>query len=235
MSLVINNICNNTQYDSHYNPDTCNDSLDNTNDNTNDNIYKSILDNNLFTYPTQNSMLLIKLIKFYEKCTNINKLAAVIQGTSRITLRIIDWFVTNYSKGCYTVYNIKGRSNNRFKVYVEYKLQLKAYSKKRFDPFCRWDRLCFPYKNNNFIETTIGQLNFFKWAIENDILQYIENNFDCIEQDMIKRNSLTRKKENIIKYTNSINNKTRKIREELSISATKTIKKETVEITIEFK
>ena len=37
---------------------------------------------------------------------------------------------------------------------------LKAYSKKRFDPFCRWDRITIPYKNDTYIQTTIGQLNF---------------------------------------------------------------------------
>ena len=35
----------------------------------------------------------------------------------------------------------------RFKVYVDYKLNLKAYSKKRFDPFCRWDRITVPYSS----------------------------------------------------------------------------------------
>ena len=115
----------------------------------------------------------------------------------------------------------------RFKVYVDYKLRLKAYSKRRFDPFCRWDRITIPYKENLHIQTTIGQLNFFKWAIENDIIKYIEDNYDTIEKDMNKRNSTARKKEKKAK-------KTRKKREELSISATKSIKKEKVEIVVKF-
>ena len=67
--------------------------------------------------------------------------------------------------------------NNRFKVYNDYKLKLKAYSKKRFDPFCRWDRITIPYKQDSHIQTTIGQLNFFKWAIENNVIHYIEQNY----------------------------------------------------------
>ena len=50
--------------------------------------------------------------------------------------------------------------NALFKVYNEYKLKLKAYSKKRFDPFCRWERISIPYDENMYMETTIGQLNF---------------------------------------------------------------------------
>ena len=116
----------------------------------------------------------------------------------------------------------------RFKVYIDYKLKLKAYSKQRFDPFCRWERISIPYKNGTFIETTIGQLNFFKWALENKIIKFIEENYDEIEQDMNSRNSTSKRKELVD------NSKTRKKREELSISASKSIKKEKVEITVNF-
>ena len=58
-------------------------------------------------------------------------------------------------------------------VYNSYKSQLKAYSKKRFDPFCRRERIKFINHNNDEIITTAGQLNFFRWVIENNILDYI--------------------------------------------------------------
>ena len=116
-----------------------------------------------------------------------------------------------------------------FKVYVDYKLKLKAYSKKRLDPFCRWERISIPYKNGTFIETTIGQLNFFKWALENKVVEYIQLNYDVIEKDMNNRNSTSKHKELVVDNT-----KTRKKREELSISATKSIKKEKVEIVVHF-
>ena len=74
------------------------------------------------------------------------------------------------------VYNIsENGESRRFKVYTDYKLKLKAYSKKRFDPFCRWDRIIIPYDEENNIQTTIGQLNFFKWVLENKILNIIFN------------------------------------------------------------
>ena len=87
---------------------------------------------------------------------------SVINGESQISLRIVDWFVTNYSKKHFVVFSIMENDEKiRFKVYNDYKLlKLKAYSKKRFDPFCRWERISFPYDENKYVETTIGQLNF---------------------------------------------------------------------------
>jgi hypothetical protein len=190
----------------------------------------------------------------------------IINGESKISLRIIDWFATNYAKKYYTVYEIPN-TERRFKVYVDYKLKLKAYSKKRFDPFCRWDRITVPYKDGKYIQTTIGQLNFFKWALENNVIHFIEENYSNIEKDMNNRNSTSKSKslsdssissastestsvdvndvndgDNNNNNNNvsagivigDINNKTRKKREELSISATKSIKKEKVEIVVNF-
>jgi hypothetical protein len=199
------------------------------------------------------------LMKFYDEDNNLEKMLRIINGESPISLRIIDWFATNYAKKFFTVYEVG--ANRRFKVYVDYKLKLKAYSKRRFDPFCRWDRITIPYSNGTFIQTTIGQLNFFKWALENGVVAYIENNYADIEDDMNARNSTSRRNNaglmskeeadavldaelnvnananaNVVdtKSCNNGNNKTRKKREELSISATKSIKKETVEIVVSF-
>ena len=188
------------------------------------------------SYITQNDLLLKNLMIFYntEDNDNLDKMLRIITGESKISLRIVDWFATNYAKTYYTLYVIDQTVENvarRFKVYDDYKLKLKAYSKKRFDPFCRWDRISIPYKDGNCIETTIGQLNFFKWALENKVVDYIEQNYDTIEKDMNNRNSTSKRKELLLVGDNS---KTRKKREELSISATKSIKKEKVEIVVQF-
>jgi hypothetical protein len=215
-------------------------------------------------YTTQNALLLTNLLKFYEQNGNLDVILQIINGHSKISLRIIDWFATNYAKKYFTVYAINNeysKGSRRFKVYVDYKLKLKAYSKKRFDPFCRWDRITIPYKNGTFIQTTIGQLNFFKWAIENDIVQYIEQHYDTIEDDMNARNSTSKRSSGSSNSTasslssvssssscddsNSIanevkneikseKNKTRKKREELSVSAIKSIKTEKVEVVVSF-
>ena len=190
----------------------------------------TIVNNSTFT--TQNDLLLTNLMDFYKEEETLNRMLRIITGESKISLRIVDWFSTNYAKKYYTLYSIlndEGKIVKRFKVYVDYKLKLKAYSKRRFDPFCRWDRISIPYKNGTSIETTLGQLNFFKWALENKVVDYIEENYETIEKDMNSRNSTSKRKEHA-----KDNSKTRKKREELSISATKSIKKEKVEIVVEF-
>jgi hypothetical protein len=193
------------------------------------------------TLNTQNDLLLSSLMEFYRDHENLNKMIRIINGDSEISLRIVDWFVTNYAKKYYTVYeqtngSVDTLTVTRFKVYNEYKLKLKAYSKRRFDPFCRWERVSIPYNKEQFMETTIGQLNFFKWALENNIVDYIKSNYDAIENDMNKRNSTTKRRtpvddESTVQINNS---KTRKRREELSISACKCIKKENVQIIVKF-
>jgi hypothetical protein len=197
----------------------------------------------LVKYNTQKELLLNTLLDFYKKDDNLNKILKIITGETKISLRIVDWFATNYAKKNFTLYNIidSNGDEKRFKVYQDYKLKLKAYSKKNFDPFCRWERTSIPYEEDTFIETTIGQLNFFKWTLENDIIKYIEENYEEIENDMNNRNSTSKRKylikqeqeEEEVVVNNSLN-KSRKKREELSVSATKSIKKENVEIIVKF-
>ena len=177
-------------------------------------------------YTKQNDLLLDKLKTFYEsnQYKELDRILKILNGDSVISLRILDWFVTNYAKKNYIVYTLT--SGSRFKVYNDYKLKLKAYSKKRFDPFCRWEKITIPYKNNTLIQTTIGQLNFFKWVLENEIIEYIETEYSKIEQDMNMRNSTSKKK--------SLDHKTRKTRHELSPSAIKNIQKEFIQIAVTF-
>jgi hypothetical protein len=171
-------------------------------------------------------------MEYYKDEGQLDRMLKIITGECKISLRIVDWFATNYAKKYYTLFDIPmaNGSFKRFKVYVDYKLKLKAYSKRRFDPFCRWDRISVPYKNGTCIETTLGQLNFFKWALENKVIDFIEENYETIEKDMNSRNSTSKRKEQIVVD----NSKTRKKREELSISAIKSIKKEKVEIVVQF-
>ena len=180
-------------------------------------------------YTTQNELLLRNLMKYYNKDDNLEKILPIINGEADISIRIIDWFVTNYAKKNYIVYSFNDNfgKTKRFKVYIDYKLKLKAYSKKRFDPFCRWERITIPYKDSTYIQTTLGQLNFFKWALENKIMDYIYKHFDDIEKDMNTRNSSSKRRK-------LDNKKTRKKREELSINAIKSIKKEDIEIVVKF-
>ena len=43
-------------------------------------------------------LLMKSLTKFFTKDNNIDYLLPIVGGSSKISLRIIDWFVTNYAK-----------------------------------------------------------------------------------------------------------------------------------------
>ena len=142
----------------------------------------------------KNDSLLENLNIFFSNKNNTDILINVLNNKFNISLRIIDWFVTNYCKKN----NIWWNNNDaRFVVYINYKLQLKAYSKKYFDPFCRRERIYFNIGDDNKLITTVGQLNFFKWMIENNVIDYIKKHYEDIEYDMqntIKNIALPKKK-----------------------------------------
>jgi hypothetical protein len=179
------------------------------------------------------------LITFFSNKKNIDIILSIIEGKSKISLRLIDWFVTNYCKKNTVRYyiNKKGVSKKQIDVHLNYKTQLKSFSKKQFDPFRRDERILFEYNSEKklTLTTTVGQLNFFRWVIKNSILTYIEKNLKAIEKDM---NSITKK--NRIKYLKDKeqiqqkNNKPIRKRRQLCVSATKTISKHVATITVNF-
>ena len=88
---------------------------------------------------------------------------------------------------------------DQFYVHTEYKNQLNGYSKIYFDPFCRKRKISYHYTNNNenvdiTFMTSIGQLNFFKWAIQYKIITYVLNNLNKIEDDMKTTNKKNKEK-----------------------------------------
>ena len=170
-------------------------------------------------------LLMISLSKFYNVKSNMQKVLPIIDGTSSISLRLIDWFVTNYAKKHNNVITQEVNNNVlHFNVYLSYRSQLKAYSKQLFDPFRRRERITFIFDNKNSIETTIGQLNFFRWVIQNNIIEYVEKHIKEIEDDMIKtqRDNHTKKynEENVkvktIQTENGVILQKRKKRNQLS-------------------
>lgn len=189
-------------------------------------------------------LLMVSLTKFFTVDNNINLMLPIVTGKSKISLRVIDWFVTNYSKKNNINYYIQTKKNGelvnkQFIVYLNYKSQLKAYSKKQFDPFCRRERISFYYDSKKEIVTTVGQLNFFRWAIENNIISYIKKNLKIVESDMnmsirnIYKNSSSKSLKNKDgKKGKAI--KVRRKRKELSVNASNSISKHNVTITVKF-
>ena len=193
-------------------------------------------------------LLMESLIKYYFNNKKINSILNIINGISTISLRVLDWFVTNYSKKNNIIYLIKSDIDNTsrlFNVYLDYKQQLKGYSKKQFDPFCRRGRIQFYYNNTEYITTTVGQLNFFRWANNYNILEYIKKNVQTIEKDMnesyknqygtvhkkSKQNDLKLKSVNVKIHKQKPK---RKKRHELSKSACKSVTKYNTRVTLLF-
>ena len=130
-----------------------------------------------------------KMIEFYSFKPHLEQLLPILLKKSKISLRILDDFVTRYSHVYKVRYFISlyGR-RKQFDVHGSYKAQLDAYHKKLFDPFCRKRRIYFEYAPGCEIETTPGQLNFFRWAIQNNVLEYVENHLERIQADMALKN-----------------------------------------------
>tara|TARA_X000001036_G_C20688102_1_gene808429 strand:- start:3160 stop:3699 length:540 start_codon:yes stop_codon:yes gene_type:complete len=148
-----------------------------------------IVSNSTLKVVGKRDLLLEKLIAYYtsEKKERFKNL---VSGKTTLSLRIIDWFVTNYSRNFMTSYIIEATGDN-FNVYSDYKNQLKAFSKKLFDPFCRRERI----EIEGLGTTTIGQMNFFKWAMEKGVIDYALKNVKSVENNMntkqiIKKNDL---------------------------------------------
>jgi hypothetical protein len=143
---------------------------------------------------SQEIMIIKSLEKFYEDINNVNLLIPIINSESSLSIRLIDHFVTKYSKNNKINYKIRENETEKlFNVYISYKQQLKAFQKKHFDPFSRGDRIPY-FMGDSCVITTIGQLNFFKWFFSKNIYDYIKNNQESIENDMNKKNKIESKK-----------------------------------------
>lgn len=131
----------------------------------------------------KDDLIMPNLIKFFNKKEHLNIILPIIEGKSTISLRLIDWFVTNYIKDKIIIHSPTKDQQNLI-MHHDYKAQLNAFSKKKFDPFCRRKRINFYYNEDDYVETTIGQLNFFRWFIENKYIDYMIDHLSNIENAM---------------------------------------------------
>jgi hypothetical protein len=148
---------------------------------------KEVIDNIQIT--SQEHMILKSMEKFYMDNANINFFMNITSSFAQVSIRLIDYFVTKYSK----IYKISYKYNDDvINVFSSYKQQLKAYQKKHFDPFSRGERIPY-FMGDICVITTIGQLNFFRWFISKNILDYIVKHQHTIECDMNQKNKVDKK------------------------------------------
>lgn len=128
---------------------------------------------------SKTDILLSSINQFYDNEKNRSKLLIVLDKASGISLRNIEWFITNYSKKNHTSYNTS--DGKLFTVHCAYKSSLDGYSKKLFDPFCRSEKFSYIVPGTSHeIQTTLAQLNFIRWCIKNKIIDYISDNRDSL-------------------------------------------------------
>jgi len=183
--------------------------------------------------------------KFFRKCDPdmVEKMVKIINkdksaekdndGVNCISLRVLEWVVTKCSK---KNVDIQIDDKEYFSINIMYKAQLKSYKKKNFDPFRRDRKFCYNYDKKDpskTVVTTLGQLNFFKWAISNKIIECVEKHYPTIIETMNKSNKedkLRKKK----KKEKDIKSKSEEDKSKLSIK-TKSIKNsETPSFIVEF-
>jgi len=207
---------------------------------------------------SKEELLLYSLVQFFSISNNFRILVPIVTQKTVLSLRILDWFSTNYAK--------KNAIYINNDIYLDYKRQLKGFSKKQFDPFCRRHRLMIVYDEKELestdnislkvffmnekasklaqggpaeglsqkdavakkshIITTTGQLNFFRWAIREKVIEFAFKNVKNIESDMIetigKRTKQNQKGED------------RKKRKELSIQKSRGVGVRVMRVTIQF-
>ena len=134
---------------------------------------------------TKSEVLLKSLDKFYEEAGHFDQLCSILHppdGQQKISLRMLDWVCCNYSKSRNSLHSAEIDGEVKvFHIYLSYKQQLRALSKKLFDPFARRSKITY-----RGISTTIGQLAWFRWAISHDLLAFTKTHADDIERDMLE-------------------------------------------------
>jgi len=122
----------------------------------------------------KSDILLNSINAFYILPENRTILKELLNKTGGISLRNLEWFITDYSKKNNLTY--KTRDGKLFSVHCAYKSSLDGYSKKLFDPFCRSNKMQYIVPGtSDKISTTVAQLNFIRWCIKNSIVDYIRN------------------------------------------------------------
>lgn len=173
---------------------------------------------------TKEQWVLHRLTQFYSNEYHFQRVRNILEEKSRISLRLLDWLVTNYAKK-HNVSYITKQGGRHCIVYLAYKSHLKAYRKVMFDPFCRTKHIQF-----RGLDTTVGQLNFFEWVLQDEVLDYLEEHYDAVHDDMEANAPESRTSP----VAEGEKEEPRRKRRELSRSATKSICHYDVRVPVKF-
>jgi len=150
---------------------------------------------------------------FRSNPTSLRIFVEIVSNRSTVvSLRLLDWLVTNYV----TTRAIPGETpegrSERMNLYYKYSPHLDSYTKVWFDPFARksadkgspkikfYTRTC-EYRissssgeveederetDEDYVWTTVGQLNFFRIAIQEGLIQYAFDQHERIQMHMVE-------------------------------------------------
>jgi hypothetical protein len=144
------------------------------------------------TEMSRDDLRLQKAQKFLKSGENFSILYNLLEKSrynkKKVSIRTLEWFVVNHAESKDISYNLeeaRTESSERFQVNKSYQDQLRIYTKRAFDPFCRGKQcreFTKKFKNGDkevilTLTTNLAQLNFFMWAISNRVLDYIVDNY----------------------------------------------------------
>lgn len=136
-------------------------------------------------------VLLDSVLEWYnEDPSRVESFLAIVKRKNGMSLRVIDWLVTNYSKTKSVVLETDGvpRDLNR-----DYQKNLSAYNKRNMDPFARKNKIELTVLGKESRRSTVGQLNFFRWFLKNNINSFLQKHKKLVEDHMKAAESRSKK------------------------------------------
>ena len=156
--------------------------------------------------------IMAKVEAFFSKPEHMGKLLPFLHGTSKISLRMVEWFVFVHCMKQTVDWFI---GDEYFNVYLDYQAEMGDNKKQRFDPMGRkWRKetrklkngettvvnvyhgINFYYTDDDYVVTSVAQLNFFRWFIGKGILDYMLEHYDKLSVAMNKYNKESKEAKN---------------------------------------
>lgn len=130
----------------------------------------------------KDEVLLTSVLEWYNSdVSRVNQFTDVVKHKNGLSLRIIDWLITNFSKKVSVSIETRGLPGD---LYRDYHKNLSAHNKKNFDPFARRQRICIVILGREKRFSTIGQLNFFRWFLQKNLCEFLLENKSIVEKHM---------------------------------------------------
>jgi hypothetical protein len=135
--------------------------------------------------PDKSVERLVFLYDFFTTKHRMQKILVPITSLiSKLSLRILDWFVINYSRRHHI--SISKENGSVVRIYDDYRAWLRHWKRSLFDPFRRGHRVFYTCDGMRY-STTVGQLNYLYWVEISGVLHFANSNLTLIEKDMNDR------------------------------------------------